>query len=105
MKSATKHWTLQRLSALALIPLTYWLLEFLYFCLQGNFFETSQWLNAPLNKSALLLWLLITCYHAAIGVQVVLEDYVSNLNKRKMAIWLVYALFSGVTASVIIILF
>jgi len=105
MKSATKHWTLQRLSALALIPLTYWLLAFLHACLQGNFFETSQWLNAPLNKSALLLWLLITCYHAAFGLQVVVEDYVSNLDKRKMAIWSVYTLFSGVTTIAIIILF
>lgn len=105
MKSATKHWTLQRLSALALIPLTYWLLAFLHACLQGNFFEVSQWLNAPLNKSALLFWLLITCYHAALGLQVVLEDYVSNLNKRKMAIWLVYAIFSGVAASAMVILF
>lgn len=105
MKSATKHWTFQRLSALALIPLSYWLLAFLYACLQNDFFQAAQWLNAPLNKSALLLWLLVSCYHAALGIQVVCEDYVSNLSIRKIAIWLTYALFCGIFVIGIVILF
>lgn len=102
MKSATTHWTLQRLSALALIPLTYWLLRFLYACFQESFFEASEWLNEPLNKSALLLWLLMTCYHAALGLQVVLEDYVSNLQTRKISIMFVSAFFIALGLSAIV---
>lgn len=105
MKSATTHWTLQRISALALIPLTYWLIRFLYACFQENFFETSEWLNAPINKSALLLWFLISCYHALLGLQVVLEDYVSNLQIRKMSIGFVYMFFIGLGLSAVVWLF
>lgn len=105
MKSATTHWTLQRLSALALIPLTYWLIRFLYACFQESFFETAEWLNMPLNKSALLLWLLVTCYHAALGLQVVLEDYVTNLQARKISIWFVYVFFIALGLSAVVWLF
>lgn len=105
MKSATQHWTVQRLTAIALIPLSYWLIMFLQLCLQANYFDITQWLDSTLNKSALLLWLLVTCYHAALGMQVVLEDYVSNQKKQRLAIWLVNALFASFALSTVIILF
>lgn len=105
MKSATQHWTLQRLSAIALIPLSYWLITFLHLCLQANYFDITQWLDVPLNKIALLFWLLVTCYHAALGIQVVLEDYVSNQKKQRLAILSVNALFASFALSAVVILF
>lgn len=103
--SATKHWWSQRLSAILLIPLSYWLLVFLQHCFQKNYFETVEWLAAPLNKIALCAWVVVVFYHAALGIQVVLEDYISNLQKRFIAIWSVNAVFAGLTLSSIVFLF
>jgi succinate dehydrogenase / fumarate reductase membrane anchor subunit len=103
--NATKHWWSQRLSAILLIPLSYFLIDFLRHCFQKNYFETVEWLASPLNKIALLAWVIIVFYHAALGLQVVLEDYVSNLSKRFMAIWAVNGVFVLLALSCIVLLF
>lgn len=105
MKMATTHWWLQRLSAILLIPLTYWLLNFLRHCFQKNYFETVEWLAAPLNKIALCAWVMVVFYHAAVGVQVVLEDYVSNTQKRFLAIWSANAVLASLALSAVVVLF
>lgn len=102
--SATKHWWSQRLSAILLIPLSYWLVDFLQHCFQKNYFETVEWLAAPLNKIALCAWVIVVFYHAALGIQVVLEDYVSNVQKCFFAIWSVNTVFAGLTLSAIVFL-
>jgi len=105
MKSGAKHWTIQRLTAVLLIPLSYWLLVFLQLCLQENYFEITEWLASPLNKIALISWLIVVCYHAAIGAQVVLEDYVSNQSKQCMAIWATHSFFAILALGGIVFIF
>jgi succinate dehydrogenase / fumarate reductase membrane anchor subunit len=105
MKSATKHWTMQRLTAILLIPLSYWLLAFLQLCLQANYFDIIEWLASSINKIGLISWLVVVCYHAAIGVQVVLEDYVSNQNKQFTAIWTAHSLFAILALSGIVFIY
>lgn len=105
MKLGTKHWSLQRLTAIALIPLSFWLLAFLKLCLQGNYFEMTQWLDSSLNKTALLIWMLIACYHATLGLQVVLEDYVSHQKNQFIAIWTTHAIFTGLALSAVVFIF
>lgn len=101
---ATQHWWMQRLTAILLLPLSYWILEFLRLSVNTNYFEIIEWLTLPLNKIALIAWFLIVCYHAAIGLQVVLEDYVSHHGKRFFAIWTVHSLFAGLGLSATILL-
>jgi succinate dehydrogenase / fumarate reductase membrane anchor subunit len=70
------HWRAQRLSALALMPLSIWFLAALV-CLPDFGFDTVQaWAAAPWR--AFLLSLLVSCvaWHSQLGVQVVIEDYV-----------------------------
>lgn len=105
MKLASKHWWSQRLSAILLIPLSYWLVDFLRHCFQKNYFETVEWLAAPLNKIALCAWVIVVFYHAALGVQVVLEDYVSHRQKQFIAIWAVNTVFVGLALSAVVFLF
>ncbi len=101
---AVKHWRMQRITAILLIPLSYWLLKFLQLCLQANYFEMTEWLNAPVNKIALCAWCLVVCYHAAIGLQVVLEDYVSHQGKQLTAIWCINLFFAGLGLSSFVLL-
>ena len=104
MKSATHHWWMQRLTAILLIPLSYWLLAFLQLCLHANYFEMIAWLAAPVNQIGLSAWLLVVCYHAAIGLQVVLEDYVSHRGTQVAAIWTTRLFFTGLALSAIVLL-
>ena len=104
--SATKHWKTQRLTAVALVPLSIWLLVFLDKTLNASYLQTLDWLANPVNSFALLAWVISAFYHAALGVQVVLEDYVSCLTLRKRAIYVVNGVFlvSCLTAVVVILI-
>ena len=102
--NATQHWWMQRLTAILLLPLSYWLIAFLRLVLNANYFEMLEWLATPLNKIALISWFVIVCYHAAIGLQVVLEDYVSNRGYRFAAIWTVHSIFAVLGLSSIVLL-
>ncbi len=101
---AAQHWTVQRLTAILLLPLSYWLIAFLRLALNGNYFEMLEWLSTPLNKTALIAWFLVVFYHSAMGLQVVLEDYISNTAKRLTAIWTAYSVCAGLGLSAVVLL-
>jgi succinate dehydrogenase / fumarate reductase membrane anchor subunit len=67
---------LQRLTALALLPLTLWFVMSLLCVFQGSHAEVVQWIGQP-HITVLLLALSIALFwHLLLGVQVVIEDYV-----------------------------
>ncbi len=78
------HWSAQRVSAVALLPLSIWLLIFLHQAFQAGYAETLAWLSTPFNTVALLLWLIVSLYHAALGIQVVLEDYTGGARRQQL---------------------
>jgi succinate dehydrogenase / fumarate reductase, membrane anchor subunit len=70
------HWRAQRVSALALVPLTLWFLISML-CLSDYGFDTvSAWLSAPWRALAMVLLVFCLAWHSQAGVQVVIEDYV-----------------------------
>jgi succinate dehydrogenase / fumarate reductase membrane anchor subunit len=70
------HWRAQRISALALVPLTLWFLISML-CLPDYGFDTaSSWLSAPWRALAMSLLVFCIAWHSQLGVQVVIEDYV-----------------------------
>jgi succinate dehydrogenase / fumarate reductase membrane anchor subunit len=70
------HWWAQRMSALALIPLGLWLVAALVCKAGADYAAISEWLSQPFTVGALGLTILITVYHAVLGLQVVVEDYI-----------------------------
>jgi len=86
-KSGTGHWWMQRVTALALVPLTFWLFVFLGMALSEPYQQTRSWLAEPLHSVAVWAWLLLACYHAALGLQVVIEDYVAAEGVKIIAVW------------------
>ncbi|MFW0777190.1 MAG: succinate dehydrogenase, hydrophobic membrane anchor protein [Rickettsiales bacterium] len=71
------HWWLQRLTAVALIPLSVWFVyELLTVVLQMGPHFVRGWFTQPLNASLLVLMLIAMFWHAKLGLQVVIEDYV-----------------------------
>ncbi len=81
--SAASHWKGQRQSALLLIPLTLWLLLSVATLSSADYDEIRLWLTQPLTLILLTLLLLAAAYHAVIGMQVVLEDYLRGAIRKR----------------------
>jgi succinate dehydrogenase / fumarate reductase membrane anchor subunit len=76
-KSGTSHFVGQRLTALLLIPLTMWFVSSLMqIVVSPNPEAVAGWLSSGFNATALIMMLMALFYHAALGVQVIIEDYV-----------------------------
>lgn len=90
--SAVGHWRLQRITAVALVPLSVWLILLLSQVLHSSYAQTLVWLSTPVNALALILWTITAFYHAALGLQVVLEDYVASA-PRKIALFFSHTFF------------
>jgi succinate dehydrogenase / fumarate reductase, membrane anchor subunit len=85
-KTATLHWLMQRVSAIILVPLSLPLLVFLDHCMNAPYQQTVSWLHSPLNRLCIGIWLLAVFYHAAMGLQVIIEDYVAKEGLQVMLI-------------------
>ncbi|MFZ0254598.1 MAG: succinate dehydrogenase, hydrophobic membrane anchor protein [Gammaproteobacteria bacterium] len=70
------HWWTQRLTALALIPLSLWLVASIITITGADYATAAQWVRSPVVAVLLLLFIAAAFYHAQLGMQVVLEDYV-----------------------------
>lgn len=77
-KAGVHHWYAERVSALALVPLTLWFI-FSMLRLVGASQETVLvWAAHPLNAVLMFALIVMTFHHMALGIQVVLEDYVHD---------------------------
>ena len=75
-RDGTGHFWHQRITALANIPLTIFLIYVVIANLGSSYQETVAFLANPLVAAALLALILSACYHMALGLQVIIEDYV-----------------------------
>ncbi|MEF3075593.1 succinate dehydrogenase, hydrophobic membrane anchor protein [Methylobacter sp. Wu1] len=93
-KSGTVHWWMQRVSAAALIPLSLWWLTFIGHLLKSSYPQTVVWLSKPLNSVLMIAWILAVFYHAGLGLQVVIEDYVHTEWLKIVSVWIVKLAFT-----------
>lgn len=105
-ESGIFKWCMQRITAIIIIPLTFWLIIFLNLVLNANHQETVAWLNNILNAVCLVSWVVLTAYHAALGLQVVFEDYISTVKIQAVAIRVsnLFFLLLGLSAVFVVIL-
>lgn len=75
-KDGTEHWWAQRLTAIALIPLTLWFVLGVISHLGADHAAFIEWMKSPCSAVAMVLTALVTFHHANSGMQVVIEDYV-----------------------------
>jgi succinate dehydrogenase / fumarate reductase membrane anchor subunit len=75
-KSGTAHWWAERVTSLALIPLTIWFVLVALHLAGHSRADVAHWAANPVNATLLIATLLITFHHAALGLQVVIEDYI-----------------------------
>jgi succinate dehydrogenase / fumarate reductase membrane anchor subunit len=104
-KTGTSHWWMQRVTAVALIPLSYWLITFLNLSLNAPYQHTVEWLATPLNTLCIVAWVLAVFYHAALGLQVVIEDYIAAEGVKIVAVWTVNLSFLLLALAALIAVF
>jgi len=77
-KHGVEHWWLERVTALALVPLAVWLIASLIAHENGTYGSAIAWLKTPTVSILMILLLIALFYHTALGLQVVIEDYIHS---------------------------
>jgi succinate dehydrogenase / fumarate reductase membrane anchor subunit len=77
-RDGVEHWWLERVSAVALVPLTMWFAASIVFHTGDDYAGFIAWLRLPVVTALMTLLLIALFYHAALGLQVVIEDYVHS---------------------------
>lgn len=88
-RAGSGHWWAQRLTALALVPLTLWFICAAIRLEGATRTDVAVWLHGPLPIVLMLCLIVATFYHLQLGLQVVIEDYVQSDGLRVGSILLI----------------
>ena len=103
-KEGVHHWWAQRVSAIALIPLSLWFVASIV-CLTGaDRAAAIQWLGSPVTLGLMSLFLIALVYHAVLGLQVIVEDYIHGKAAKLVLLLLIQFAGIGLVAAGIIAL-
>lgn len=75
-KDGAHHWWMQRLTAIAMVPLVIWLVISVLALVGASYGEFVAWVSNPISATLLVGFIVATFYHAALGMQVIYEDYI-----------------------------
>ncbi len=101
-KEGLHHWWAQRLTSLALIPLTLWFAASVISLAGADYNDFVSWLGNPVNATIMVVFLAVSFHHAQLGMQVVLEDYVSSHGLRVASVIFVKLACYGLAALAIV---
>jgi succinate dehydrogenase / fumarate reductase membrane anchor subunit len=76
------HWWAQRVTAIALVPLTLWFVFSVIGLAGAGQDAVRAWIAAPVSTVLLLLLVFATFQHLSLGLQVVIEDYIRHEEAR-----------------------
>ena len=85
-KAGVHHWWVQRLTAVALVPLAVWFVVSVLSLPTLSYPAVSAWMGEPWTAVLLILFVLSAAWHSQLGVRVVIEDYVHGRGMRTVAL-------------------
>ena len=99
-KEGTAHWWAQRVTAVALVPLSLWFVWSATTLVGVDQASFKEWLNHAANLMLMILFVGSLFYHMQLGLQVVIEDYVhGEITKvTSLVLNLLVAVFFGVSS-------
>ncbi len=100
--SGSKEWLLQKVAAVILAVLFLWFAFSFAFLIKSDYITVLAWIDKPLNTVLLITFVSVALFHAAIGLQAVIEDYVHNTMKRVIYIYLAKTLLAVIWILMII---
>ena len=94
--SGSHHWLIIRYTAIGSLLLTVWLGVSLLLLPNFDYATVREWLTRPVPATALALFVIVNIWHARLGLQVVIEDYVhEDANKFASLVALNLTAFAG----------
>ena len=103
-KDGVEQWWLERLTAIALVPLTVWFAASIVVHMNSDYATTIAWLRTPLATTLMVLLLTALFWHTALGLQVVIEDYVHSGLKLPLLIAMRFGCFVLAVAGILAVL-
>jgi succinate dehydrogenase / fumarate reductase membrane anchor subunit len=70
------HWIVQRATAIALVPLGLWFIVSMVGLSGKTYAEVRAWLASQVNATLLILLVIAAFWHAKLGLEVIVQDYV-----------------------------
>lgn len=82
-EAGVPHWKHQRRSAIILVPLTLWVVYSIIRNIGLSYTETQAWIANPVVAFLLIIFVSALFFHAKLGLQVIIEDYIADLSARQ----------------------
>lgn len=98
-KDGVRHWWLQRLTSLALVPLTVWFVVSLLALPSFGHATVVAWIGQSSSALLLVLLVLIASWHSQLGLRVIVEDYVHDAGGKTVILVLLAFLHVLVAAA------
>jgi succinate dehydrogenase / fumarate reductase, membrane anchor subunit len=99
------HWKVQRLTAIANAPLVLWFIISAVALSGASYDETRAWLATPFNTVLMSLLVVSIFWHAKLGVQVIIEDYVHHEGIKVASLVALTLAIIGLAASCLVAIF
>lgn len=97
-KDGTGHWWAQRVTAVALVPLTLWFVLSLLMLPGLDYDTVREWASTPSTGFLASLLVAVMAYHSYLGTHVIVEDYVHSAGSKIIVLLLLrfaYVLSGG----------
>ncbi len=98
----TQHWWMQRVTAVLLCGLSFWLVIYSKQLTTASYSDMTLWLSQPFHRFCAVSWTGAAFYHAALGLRVVIEDYVPHHGRKIGLIWGLNLLFLALALQAIL---
>ena len=92
-KDGTGHWWAQRVTAVALVPLTLWFVASLVMLPALDYTTVRAWLALPWAGFLAVLTVAVLSYHSYLGTTVIVEDYVHAAGMKVVSLMLLRFLY------------
>lgn len=100
-KDGVGAWWAERVSAVALVPLTLWFVASIIAHTGSDYAAFTGWLRTPFASILMVLLLIGLFYHTALGLQVVIEDYIHSGAKFAAVIAVRHGCFALTVAGIV----
>lgn len=101
-KTGSHHWLVQRFTAVALIPLSLWMIFSMVHMAGADYATFQSWIGEHGHLVGTIAFSLAIFYHAQLGLQVVIEDYVhTEIRKLILLIIMKLVTFAGAASCIV----